>query len=196
PDPPHWTLNCHFGAFHTISVHSGPFGYLTKLDAKRAKLVQKFVPRSRVGIFCNERTRSTPLTLNSRFGAFLTIWVHSELFCCLSKLGAKRAELVQKFVQRSRVGIFRNERTRSTLLDPYLMFRCISYYLVAFGIVCCITTFSSKWAKLVQKFVPQSRVGIFRNERTRSTPLDPKLMVWCISYYLGAFVTVWFPYET
>jgi len=37
---------------------------LTKLGAKRAELVQKFVPRSRVGIFRNERTRSTPLTLN------------------------------------------------------------------------------------------------------------------------------------
>ena len=36
-----------------------------------------------------------------------------------------------------------------------------------------------KWANLVQlmqKFVPRSRVRIFRNERTRSTPVDPKLM--------------------
>ena len=47
-----------------------------------------------------------------------------------------------------------------------------------------------------QKFVPRSRVGIFRNERTRSTPLDPKLMFWCVSYYLGALGTVWLPYET
>jgi len=36
-------------------VHSGPFGCLTKLSAKHAELVQKFVPRSRVGIFRNER---------------------------------------------------------------------------------------------------------------------------------------------
>jgi hypothetical protein len=64
PDPPDWTLNCHFCAFLTISVHSGPFGGLTKLGAKRAELVQKFVPRSRVGIFCNERTRSSQFTLN------------------------------------------------------------------------------------------------------------------------------------
>ena len=34
--------------------------------------------------------------------------------------------------------------------------------------------------------MPRSRVGIFRNERTRYTPLDPKLMFWCVSYYLGA----------
>ena len=59
PDPPHWTLNSRFAAFHTIWVHLGPFGCLTKLGAKRAELVQKFVPRSRVGIFGNECTRST-----------------------------------------------------------------------------------------------------------------------------------------
>jgi hypothetical protein len=29
---------------------------------------------------------------------------------------------------------------------------------------------------LTHKFAKQSRVRIFRNERTRSTPLDPKLM--------------------
>ena len=54
----------------------------------------------------------------------------------------------------------------------------------------------AKRAELVQKFVQRSRVGIFRNECTRSTPLDPKLMFWCVSYYLGAFGTIWLPYET
>jgi hypothetical protein len=37
----------------------------------------------------------------------------------------------------------------------------------------------TKIAELVplsHKFAKQSRVGIFRNERTRPTPLDPKLM--------------------
>ena len=47
-----------------------------------------------------------------------------------------------------------------------------------------------KRTKLVQKYVPRSRVGIFRNERTRSTPLDPKLTFWGILYYLGALGTV------
>jgi hypothetical protein len=39
----------------------------------------------------------------------------------------------------------------------------------------------TKIAKLVplsHKFAKQCRVGIFRNERTRPTPLDPKLMFW------------------
>ena len=79
--------------------------------------------------------------LNRRFGAFRTIWVHLGPFGCLTELGAKRAELVQKIVTRS-------------------------------------------------------RVGIFRKERTRSTPLDPKLTFWFVSYYLGAFRTVWLPYES
>ena len=42
--------------FRIICVHSGPFGYLTELVGKRTELVQKFVLRSRVGIFRNERT--------------------------------------------------------------------------------------------------------------------------------------------
>jgi hypothetical protein len=94
--------------------------------------------------------------------------VHSGPFGCLTKLGAKRAELVQKFVPRSRVGIFRNERTRSTPLDPKLTFWCVSYYLDS-GPFGCLTKLSAKRAELVQKFVLGSRVGIFRNERTRST---------------------------
>ena len=121
--------------FCTLWVHSGPFGCLTKIGAKRTELVQKFVPWSRVGIFCNERTWSTPLTLNSRFGAFLTIWVHSGPFGYLTKLGAKRAEVVQKFVPRSHVGIFRNERARYTTFDLKLTFWCVSYHFCAFGIV-------------------------------------------------------------
>ena len=88
-------------------MHSGPFGCLTKLGAKQAELVQKFVPRSRVGIFRNERTRSTPLDPKLTFWYVRTIWVHSGLFGSLIKLVAKRAELVQKFVPQSRLGIFR-----------------------------------------------------------------------------------------
>ena len=95
-------------------MHLGPFGFLTKLGAKRAELVQKFMPRSRVelvGIFRNERTRSTPLDPKLMFSAIRTIWVHFGPFGCLTKLGAKRAELVQKFMPRSRVRIFHDECT-------------------------------------------------------------------------------------
>jgi hypothetical protein len=54
PIHPHWTLNYRFAAFRNIWVHLGPFGCLTKLGAKRAELVQKFMPRSCVGVFRNE----------------------------------------------------------------------------------------------------------------------------------------------
>ena len=116
-------------------MHSGPFGCLTKLGAKQAELVQKFVPQSRVGFFRNEGTRSTPLDPKLTFWCVHTIYVHSGLFGCLTKLDAKRAEQMQKFVKRSRIGFFRNERTRSTLLDPKLTFWCVCYYLGAFGTV-------------------------------------------------------------
>ena len=121
--------------------------------------------------------------------------MHLGLFGCLTKLSAKRAELVQKFVPRSCVGIFRYERTRSTPLDPKLMFCCLSYYLGAFGTVWLPNENRCKTGRTSAKFVPQSRVGIFHNEHIRSSPLDPKLMFWCVSYYLATFGTVWLRYE-
>ena len=133
---------------------SRPFGCLTKLGAKRPELVQNFVPRSRVGIIRNECTRSTPLDPKLTFGAFRTIWVHSGPFGCLPKLGAKRAELVQKFVPRSRVVIFHNERTRSAPLDPKLTFWCVSYYLGAFGAVWLPYETRCKTGRTSAKFVP------------------------------------------
>ena len=117
-------------------LDSGPFGRLLTLGVKRAELVQKFVPRGRVRIFYNERTRSTPWEPKLMFwcvsyylGAFGTVWLPYEL-------GAERAELVQKFVPQGRVQIIHNECPRSTLMDPKLTFWCVSYYLGAFGAVC------------------------------------------------------------
>ena len=127
---------------------------------------------------------------------FRTIWVHSGPFGCLKKLDAKRAEQVQKFVPRSCVGIFRNKSTRSTPLDPKLTFWCIRTIWVHSGLFDCLTKLDAKRAEQVRKFVPRNRVGIFRNKSTQSTPLDPKLTFWCVSYYLGAFGTIWLPYKT
>ena len=96
-------------------------------------------------------------TINSCFGVFHTILVHLGPFGYFTNLEAKQ----------SRVGIFHNERTRSTSLDPKLMFCCVSYYLGDLGQFGCLTKLGGKWAELVQKFVPRSRVGIFCNECTR-----------------------------
>ena len=120
--------------------------------------------------------------------------MHSGPFGCLTKLGGKRAELVQKFVPRSRVGIFRNERTRSNPLDSKLTFWYVSYHLGSFGTVWLPYENRCKTGR-TSAFVPQSRVGIFCNERTWSNPLDPKLTFWFVSYHLGSFGTVWLSYE-
>ena len=161
-------------------MHSGSF------VAKRSKLVQKFVPRSRVRIFRNERTRSTPLDPKLSFwcvsyylGAFGTIWLPHKTRCKTSRTSAK-------FMPRSRVGIFCNEHTRSSPLDPKRRFGAFHTIWVHSGPFGCLMKLGAKRAELVQKFVPQSHVGICRNEHTRSTPLYPKLMFWCVSYYLGA----------
>ena len=148
-----------------------------KLGGKRAELVQKFISRNRVGIFPNERTRSTPLDPKLTFYCiFCTIWVHSGPFGCLTKLGGKQAELVQMFVPRSYAIIFHNERTQSTPLDSKLMFWCVFHTIwVHSGQFGCLTKLGAKRAELVQMFVPRIRVRIFRNERTRSTPFDPKM---------------------
>ena len=147
------------------------------------------MPRSRVGIFCNKHTRSTPLDPKLTFlcvlyylGSFGTIWLPYET-------RSKTVRTSAKVRARSRVRIFRNECPGSNSLDHKLTFWCVLYHFGAFGTV----KFGAIRAELVQKFVPRSRVGIFRNKRTRSNPLDPKLTFWCVSYYLGAFGTIWLP---
>ena len=117
--------------------------------------------------------------------------MHSGPFCCLTKLGAKRAELVQKFVPRSRVELFDKERTLSAPLDPKLMFCCISYYLGAFGTVWLPYETPCKTGRISAKVRATKSRRTLRNERTQPTPLDPKLTFWCMSNYLGASGTVW-----
>ena len=122
-------------------------------------------------------------------GAFGTAWLPYETRC---KTGRTSAKVRATKSHRT----FRNEHTRSAPLDPILMFWCVRTIWVHSGPFSCLTKLGKKRAELVQKFVPRSRVGLFRNERTRSTPLDPELTFWCVLYYLGAFGTVWLPYKT
>ena len=122
-------------------------------------------------------------------GAFGTVWLPYETRCKTCRTSAN-------FVPRSGVGIFRNEGSRSTPCDPKLIFWCVRAIWVHSGLFGCLTKLGAKWAELLQRFVPRSRVRILRNERTRSTPLDSKLTFWRVSYRLGAFETVWLPYET
>ena len=135
-------------------------------------------------------------TLNSCFGAFLSVRVLFGPFRYCSKVGAKCAKLVQlmqKFVQRCLVRIFCNECSRSTPLDPKLIFWCVSFHLGAFGTVsllhktCCKTR---QTGAIKAKVRAMTSCYNFYNEHSRSTPLDPKLMFWCVSFRSGAFWTV------
>ena len=112
------------------------------------------------------------------------------------KLGAKRAELMQKFVPRSRVGILPNECTRSTPLDPKLTFWYVSYYLAAFGTVWLPYETRCKTGRTSAKGRGTKSRQNFSQRKHTIHPLDPKLTFWCVLYYLGAFGTVWLPYET
>ena len=186
-------------------MHLGPFCYCTKLAAKRAKLVQlmqKFVPRCLIRIFATNAPDPHHWTLDSCFCMFHSVRMHLGPFCYCTKLAAKRAKLVQlmqKFVQRCLVRTFCNECSRSTPLDPKLMFLCIYFHSRAFGTVLYCTKLAAKRAKLVQlmqKFVPRCHVRIFRNEHSLSTTLHLKLMFWCVSFRLGPFGTVFQLHET
>ena len=122
--------------------------------------------------------------------AFGIVWLCYNTQCKMGQTGAKiRAT-------KSRRNFFATNAPYSphwTANTCFGAFCTIWMYFKPFG---CLTKHSAKRAELVQKFVPQSRVIIFHNEHTRLTPLGPKLMFWCISYYLGAFGTVWLPYKT
>ena len=115
--------------------------------------------------------------------------MHLRPIGCLVKLGAKRAELVQKSISWSRVRI-----SRRNAPDPphWILNSCFGPFRT---ILVHLGWFGAKRAELVQNFVTRSRVRMFRNERTQSTPLDPKLKFLHVSYYFGAFRTVWLPYK-
>ena len=182
PDPPHWTLNTCFGVFLTICVHLGPLGCLTKLRAKHSELVQKFVRRGRVRVFHDERTRSTPLDPNLmvwcvsyHLGAFGTVWLPYEARCKTGRTSEK------VYATKSHWNFFATKAPDPphwTLYSCFGEFRTIWVHL---GPLCCLTKLGAKRAELVQKFVPRSCIGVFHDEPTRSTPLDPKLSFCCIS---------------
>ena len=111
------------------------------------------------------------------------------------KTGAKRAELEQKFVPRSHVE--HSQRTHPIHpIGQYTDVLVRSYYLGAFRTVWLPYETRCKTCRTSAKFRATKWRRNFRNECTRSTPLDTKLTFWSVSYYLGAFGIVWLPYET
>ena len=117
-----WCVSYHFGAFGTVRMP-----YETR--GKTGRTCKSLCHEVASEFFTTNPLDPLHWSLNSCFFVFRTVWVF------LWPFGAKRSELVQKFVPRSRVGIFCNESTRSTPWDPKLMFLCISYHLDPFGTV-------------------------------------------------------------
>ena len=147
------------------------FHYYTELGIKWIELVQlmdKFVTLSRIGSFRNERTRPTPLDPKLKY------WFVSNCLCALWICFVTARKSVQN-------------RLNWSLNSCFRVFRSVSVHLAMSNYY---TKLGAKWVELVQlmdKFKTLSRIGIFRNERTRSTPLDPKLKYWFVSYCFGAF---------
>ena len=123
-------------------------------------------------------------SLNSCFCAFHTVWVFLRLFGCLTKLGAKRCELVRKFVPRSRVGIFCNESTRSTPWDRKLMFWCISYHLDPFGTIRLPYETQGKTGRTIAK------VRATKSSRIIFATNAPDPPHWTLNSCFGAFHTI------
>ena len=142
-----WCFSFRLGASGTVSL-------LHKTCCK-TRQTGAINPKVRATMSCkNFFTTNAPdphhWTLNSCFGAFLSIWVHLGPFRYYTKLDAKCAKLVQlmqKLMPRCRVRIFRNEHSRSTPLDPKLMFGCVSPLRMHFGTVLLV---HETWCKTRQ----------------------------------------------
>ena len=96
----------------------------------------------------------------------------------------------------NRVRIFRNGRTRSTPFDPKLTFWGISYLLGTFGTVWLPYETLCKTGQTSAKVCATKSHRNFSQRTHQIHHVGPKLTFWCVSYYLGAFGTVWLPYET
>ena len=178
------TPNSCFGAFHTIWVHLGPLGCLTKLGAKRAECAKVRATKSRRNFSRRSHSIHSIGPLNSCFSAFCTVWVFLRPFGCLTKLGAKCSEQVQKFVPRSRVGIFCKESTRSTPWDTKIMFWCVSYHLDAFGTVRLPYETRGKTGRTSTKVRATKSSRIFFATNATNTPH------WTLNSCFGAFRTI------
>jgi hypothetical protein len=140
-------------------------------------LTHKFVERSGVGIFRNERTRSAPWDPKLMFSGVSNRFITART----SVHNGSNWSLAQKFVERSGVGIFRNERTDPPYWIPNSYFR-------AFWTISLLHELGAKWAELVNNAQVRGRKSHWNFlQRTHAIhPIGPKLMFWGIS---DSFVT-------
>jgi hypothetical protein len=113
--------------------------------------------------FCNERTWSTALD------AKLVLWgISNHFVTARSRCKTGRTGVINAQVRS--IKLRQNFSQRTHILGRFEPFR---YYTK-------VDAKLAEQAPLTHKFTKWSCVGIFRYERTWSTPLDPKLMFWGI----------------
>jgi hypothetical protein len=143
------------------SVQNGPFRYCTKDGAKQVEVASQFSQRTHPNHSIWPKTHV--------FGRF-------EPFRYCTKVGAKWAEQVplpHKFAKRNCAGFFSQRR------HPIHYIRPKTHILRVFWTVSLLheTRCEMGWTGAITTQIrKQSWVGIFCNERTRSTPFDAKLM--------------------
>jgi len=90
-----------------------------------------------------------------------------------------------------------NVLTRSTPLDPKLLFCCVLYHLGAFGPVKLPYKTQGKMFRSSAKVHATKSSRIFFAMNAPDPPhWTLKSCFWCVSYHLDAFGTVRLPYET
>jgi hypothetical protein len=107
--------------------------------------------------------------------------VHFRPFLYGTNFGAKHGELVQlkhKFVQQSHFGIFRNERTRSTLFEPKLMFWGV---LDRFVTERTSVQNEPKWCDQCISSCNKVAMELFATNTPNPPHRTPKLMFWGVS---------------
>jgi hypothetical protein len=126
PDPPHWTLNSCFGAFVQFWCILDRLVDLRNLVQNGPNWCKSSCHEVLSEFFATNAPVPPHWTLNACLGHFVQFW------CIWDRLDDLRNS-VQKFVPQSWVRNFRNERTRSTPLDPKLMFWCVRTIFVHLG---------------------------------------------------------------
>ena len=125
-------------------------------------------------------------TLKSCFRVLHSVWVHLLSFCNYMKFDAKRGKLVQ-LMQSSwhevTSGFFAMNTPNPphwTLNSCFRKFHSVWVHLLWFRNCMKLSAQRCELVQLMQKFMPPSHVRIFCNERIQYTPLDPKLMFFCV----------------
>ena len=157
------------------------------------------MPRCLVRIFHNKRSWSIPLDPNLMFwcvsfrlGAFGTVSLLHETWGNTRQTGAINVKVLatkscHNFSQWTLT--IHTIGPSTHVLMHFFPFGCIWDHFA-------IARKCAKLVQLMQKYVPRCLVRIFHNKHFRSIQLDPNLMFWCVSFYLGAFETVSLLHET